>query len=118
MTADSNDRVRLEKEYSPWADPQSILINWAQMSASFLARANLTRDVQYGTNAAEKLDIFKPSESEAPVLVFIHGGYWQWLDKDDYAFALEPLVTAGALVATINYPLCPEVNLDTVNIHP
>ena len=72
------------------------------------------RDVRYGALAAERLDLLKPLASNAPVLVFIHGGYWQWLDKDDYAFALEPLVAAGVLVATINYPLCPEISLDTL----
>jgi arylformamidase len=117
MTNDLYDPVRLEKEYSPWADPQSILDNWAQRSASFLARANLIRDKQYGIHKDERLDLIKPLATNAPVLVFIHGGYWQWLDKDYYAFALEPLVAAGALVATINYPLCPEVNLDTLINH-
>jgi arylformamidase len=114
MTNHFYDPVRLEKEYNPWSDPQSVLNNWAQMSASYLKRANLERDVQYGNLAAERLDLLKPLASNVPVLVFIHGGYWQWLDKDNYTFALEPLVTAGALVATINYPLCPEVSLDTL----
>jgi arylformamidase len=108
------DPVRLEKEYIPWSDPGPILNKWAQMSASYLKRANIVRDVRYGALAAERLDLFKPLASNAPVLVFIHGGYWQWLDKDDYAFALEPLVAAGVLVATINYPLCPEISLDTL----
>jgi len=114
MTNHFYDPVRLEKEYNPWSDPQSVLNNWAQMSASYLKRANLERDVQYGNLAAERLDLLKPLASNVPVLVFIHGGYWQWLDKDNYTFALEPLVTAGALVVTINYPLCPEVSLDTL----
>jgi arylformamidase len=114
MTNYRYDPVRLEKEYNPYSDPQSILNNWARMSTSYLKRANLERDLPYGALAAERLDLLKPLASNAPVLVFIHGGYWQWLDKDDYAFALEPLVTAGALVATVNYPLCPQVNLDTV----
>jgi arylformamidase len=114
MTNHLYDPVHLEREYFPWSDSQSILNNWTQRSASYLARANLVRNVQYGASPAEKLDIIKPLESNAPVLVFIHGGYWRWLDKDDYTFALEPLVTAGALVATINYPLCPEVSLDTL----
>jgi arylformamidase len=103
---------QLEEEYSPSADPMAILDNWAQMSASYLKRANLARDMPYGVLASQRLDLLKPTTPNAPVLVFIHGGYWQWADKDDYAFALEPLVTAGALVASINYPLCPEINLD------
>ncbi|MFH1603092.1 MAG: alpha/beta hydrolase [Pseudomonadota bacterium] len=108
------DSVRLEKEYRPWTDPQAILKKWAQMSASYLERANTERDVPYGVSPAERLDLLKPSAVDAPVLVFIHGGYWQRFDKGDYAYALEPLVASGALVATVNYPLCPEVGLDAL----
>jgi arylformamidase len=108
------DLKRLEKEYLPCSDPQTILKRWAQRSLTYLERASLERDIPYGGSAIERIDLLKPVASNAPVLVFIHGGYWQWLDKDDYAFALEPLVTAGALVATVNYPLCPEVSLDVL----
>ena len=114
MTNLHDDLDRLEKEYSPWSDPQTTLDKWLQMSSSYLKRANVERDLSYGALPTERLDLLKPSTPNAPVLIFIHGGYWQWLDKDNYSFALEPLVTAGALVATINYPLCPEVSLDTV----
>lgn len=112
MTNHMRDPARLEKEYWPWSDPQATLGKWAELSASYLGRANLARNAPYGSSAAEQLDLLKPLTLNAPVLVFIHGGYWQWLDKDQYAFALEPLVKAGALVANINYPLCPDVSLD------
>lgn len=112
MTNLHTDRDRLEREYHPWADSQPTMDKWAQMSVTYLDRADMERNLSYGALPTERLDLLKSSTPNAPVLIFIHGGYWQWLDKDDYAFALEPLVTAGALVATINYPLCPEVSLD------
>jgi len=108
------DSERLEKEYLPWSDSQSTLKRWAQLSSAYLERAILERDITYGGSAIERMDLLRPTASNAPVLVFIHGGYWQRLDKDHYAFALEPLVAAGALVATVNYPLCPDVSLDTL----
>lgn len=114
MSQHFHDPKQLEKEFRPWSNPQVILDNWMQKSRSYLKRANLMRDLPYGISNTERLDILKPSTSNAPVLMFIHGGYWQWLDKDYYAFALEPFVAAGALVITINYPLCPEVTLDTL----
>jgi arylformamidase len=48
--------------------------------------------------------------------VFIHGGYWRnkVLSKRSYSFCAEPLVKAGALVAMIEYDLCPEVTVDTI----
>lgn len=108
------DAEGLEKQYMPWTDAQAIVDNWAQMSASYLKRADVERDILYGVLAGERLDLLRPSKPNAPVLVFLHGGYWQWLDKDHYAFALEPLVSAGALIASVNYTLCPEVTLDTL----
>lgn len=107
------DAQWLEQQYLPWTNPMAILDNWAQMSASYLRRAVIERDIQYGASAGERLDLLKPLNPKAPVLLFIHGGYWQSCDKDHYTFALEPLVSAGALVATVNYTLCPEVSLET-----
>ena len=110
----------LEHQYRPWKtenaaiDVEAIVASWAQKSASYLERADIVRDIPYGSLAGERLDILKPSNEDTPVLVFIHGGYWQSLDKDDYAFSLEPLVSAGALVASVNYTLCPDVNLDVI----
>lgn len=108
---------RFEQQYlSALTDAGSntILERWAQKSVSYLQRADIVRNIPYGISEGERLDLLKPSNDNAPVLVFIHGGYWQWSDKDAYVFALEPLVSAGALVATVNYTLCPEVNLDTL----
>jgi len=103
----------LEQQYRPWTE-WAFLDDWAELGVSYLKRANVVRDIPYGNLAGERLDVIRPSTSDAPVLVFIHGGYWFALDKDDYAFALEPLVSAGALIASVNYTLCPEVTMDTL----
>lgn len=76
-------------------------------------------DVAYGTgSAAERLDIFPampaPSAASqaAPVMVFIHGGYWRSLDKADHSFVAPAFVRAGACVVVTNYPLCPAVTME------
>ena len=43
----------------------------------------------------------------APVLVFIHGGYWRSLDKSDHSFVAPPFTVAGYCVVVVNYALCP-----------
>ena len=71
----------------------------------------MVRNVGYGDKSAETYDVLLPEvpgDRMAPVLLFIHGGYWQWLDKDHYAFSLEPIRKAGAVVVNLNYTLCPE----------
>jgi len=79
-------------------------------SEAYLADAAVLKNLAYGEKPDEVFDLFLPSKKNrnAPVLIFVHGGYWQWLDKDHYAFSLEPIRSAGAIVASINYTLCPE----------
>ena len=46
--------------------------------------------------------------------MFIHGGYWQALDRKDFSFVAERLVEAGAAVALVGYDLAPAVDMDTI----
>jgi arylformamidase len=112
------DADALERQYVPrsWPgfDIEPILGRWGEKSDQYRQRARLERDIPYGTSTGERLDILLPTVGSAPILVFIHGGYWRArrLDKVSYTFALEPIVSAGALVATVDYDLCPDVTLD------
>ena len=82
---------------------------WLRISADYLSNACVERDVKYGSGPNEELDFFLPDSAKpAPVLIFVHGGFWTWMDKDTYAFSLEPLRSAGALIASVNYALCPD----------
>ena len=48
----------------------------------------------------------------APVHVFVHGGYWQRLDKSDSSFVARGLQPSGVAVVVINYALIPTVDMD------
>lgn len=67
-------------------------------------------DVAYGKEERQKMDIYKPDHSlvKTPVLVFFHGGSWQYGDKADYRFIGEAFATEGFLVMVANYRLYPE----------
>ncbi len=77
-------------------------------------------DVAYGTGPAERLDIFPaqraPDAPLAPVLVFIHGGYWRSLDKSDHSFLAPAFVRQGACVVVPNYDLCPAVTIPEITL--
>ncbi|UCU92478.1 alpha/beta hydrolase [Hydrogenophaga taeniospiralis] len=77
-------------------------------------------DVAYGHAEGEKLDIFpaqcKPGAPLAPVLVFIHGGYWRSLDKADHSFLAPAFVKQGACVVVPNYALCPAVTIPDITL--
>jgi arylformamidase len=102
-----NNRARV-------ADYARFLERWTQASA--LSRERLSRrlDVRYGAGAAETLDVFPTHRAGAPVLVFIHGGYWRALDKSDVSFIAPSFVADGAMVVVPNYALCPAVTIDTI----
>jgi arylformamidase len=48
-----------------------------------------------------------PAANAAPLHVFVHGGYWQELSKDEAAFAAPGFLAAGAGFAAVNYGLAP-----------
>ena len=87
---------------------------WLEKSTDYLLTAHVSRNLPYGDNADEVFDTFHPTLTnnvKAPVLIWIHGGYWRGLDKDHYAFSIEPIRKAGAIVVNINYTLCPNINV-------
>ena len=90
--------------------------NWIEGSKA--ARANLAcqLDIDYGNGPNENLDIFPSSKPNAPVVVFIHGGYWRSLDKSDHSFVAQPIHDMGACVVVVNYALCPGTAKQPVTI--
>lgn len=92
---------------------------WARDSAAFRARQPAGVDLAYGTGEGETLDVFRPAQAgvgPAPVLVFIHGGYWRALDKSDHSFVAEAFTRAGACVVVPNYALCPTVTIPHITL--
>lgn len=79
-----------------------------------LANLASVRDLRYGANPKETLDIYPAAKTPAPVMVYIHGGYWRAGYKEDWAFVAEPLVANGATTAVLSYDLCPSVSLDEI----
>ncbi|MGH8809738.1 MAG: alpha/beta hydrolase, partial [Noviherbaspirillum sp.] len=54
---------------------------------------------------------FPTNRSDAPLLVFIHGGWWRSLDKSDFSFIAPAYARAGINVAVTNYTLAPEASI-------
>ena len=80
---------------------------WRDGSAQALSQLPVQRDLRYGDGPQETLDVFPALRPKAPVVVFIHGGYWKALDKSDHAFVAPPLRGMGACTVVVNYALCP-----------
>lgn len=91
---------------------------WQAASALARRAPGVLLDVAYGHGPGQTLDLFlpprKPRAGLAPVLVFIHGGYWRSLDKSDHSFVAPPFVAQGAVVVVPNYALCPAVTIPDI----
>ncbi len=108
--------AELEREYSPSSRVPSIdacLQEYAERSAQ--ARARLTwRTLRYGDHADETLDLFPSKQPGAPLLVFVHGGYWQQLSRRESAGPALDLVPDGIGYAAIDYTLAPHASLPAI----
>jgi len=87
---------------------------WAADSEAARALLDGLTDIAYGAGPSETLDIFTAAQANAPVLVFIHGGYWRSLDKSDHSFVAPASVSQGACVVVPNYALCPAVTISDI----
>ena len=71
-------------------------------------------DLPYGPTRAETLDIFPAERRDAPVFVFIHGGYWRMLSSKEFSCVALGLVQLGITTVVVNYALAPKVSIDEI----
>jgi arylformamidase len=73
-------------------------------------------DVAYGPTRIERMDIYPAERSGAPMVMFIHGGYWSTpsITKDFYAWVARGLQPRGITTLVLDYASCPQVTLDEI----
>lgn len=89
---------------------------WMRDSAVARAQMRCALDLRYGLSGRERLDVFPAERAGAPVVVFIHGGYWRALDKSDHSFVAPALQAMGATVVVPGYDLCPAVSIPQITL--
>lgn len=114
----------LEREYSPSSCVDDIDVYVAQyitLSASAkntaIEQKKLVTDIQYGSKDDEVLDMFLPFDSslkQRKLQVYIHGGYWQELSKNESSFAATNFQQLGYHFAVLNYSLAPNASLTEI----
>jgi len=94
----------------------AVLAAWQRRAAEARTRLRLRAAISYGTDPNETFDLFEPSSdaTAAPLLVFIHGGYWRILSKDDFSWIAAAYVERGVKVAVVDYGLAPRYPLETI----
>lgn len=70
-------------------------------------------DQSYGSGPRNRYDLFRPrgGGASAPLVVYIHGGYWQRGDRKEHGFAAKTLNAQGIAVAIPSYTLCPAASV-------
>jgi len=107
--------AKLEYQYNARAAVPgyaAIFEKWAALSESTRGRIPSRLDIPYGTGIRQKLDLFEGQGRR--LHLFLHGGYWQAMDKSYFSFLAEGLVRDGTDVAICNYPLCPDADLGEI----
>ena len=111
------DRAALDAAYNNRAAVRDFpALSAARAERSRRVRAALKPrvDVRYGKAPRERLDLFESRSKGAPIFAFIHGGYWQYNDKEDSSFLVEGPLARGFSVALIEYTLAPEADIDRI----
>jgi arylformamidase len=107
--AEYNNRARVP-EY------EEIFARWAREAEDYRAdalkagRAEL--GLSYGDTPRQYMDLFLPEAgADAPLTLFIHGGYWRSLDPSMFSHMARGLNARGMAVAVAGYDLCPTITI-------
>jgi arylformamidase len=100
-----NNRARIPEH-------PALFAGWARDAAAYRER-HAPRVIAYGAGARNQIDFFA-GEGGGPIVVFIHGGYWQAFDASSFSHLAGGLNAHGIGVAIPSYDLCPDVSVDQI----
>lgn len=110
-------QAQIDAQYNPslpLADQTAPGRHFAERALQARTQLRCVLDVPFGPTLAETLDIFPADVPNAPVFVFIHGGYWRALSSKEFSGVALGLHAAGITTVVINYALCPFVSIDEI----
>ena len=96
----------VEREYNlraAFPDHPQWFARWAAESAAARARLAARLDLRYGSGPKQTIDLF-PAENARGALLFVHGGYWRALDKNDFSWTRgQPAAFRSSTIAERDY---------------
>jgi arylformamidase len=111
------DRAALDAAYDNTKavpDVAQYRERWQKRSEALRAGKDARLDLRYGERPRGKLDYFPCGARNAPLFMFIHGGYWQRNDKEMFAFVADGPRPHGIDVAVVGYTLAPQARLTDI----
>lgn len=92
-------------------DVSLYLADYAARTSQAKAQLRCLENERYGNGANELLDIYPATQPSAPVMVYLHGGDWRALSKEDSGFAAPAFVAKGAMFVVLDFTLVPHTTL-------
>jgi len=110
------DAATVESQYQPSMHVPSLApFLEAYAARGVEARMQVPcRKVAFGDGPDEWYWYAPGADASAPLVVFVHGGYWRRLSGDDGCFLFPAAATAGFACVSVNYSLCPSAPLDVL----
>ncbi len=110
--------IDLEAEYNNRArvpEHPAILAKMDVDAAAYRARSPKAElGLKYGPSERQVIDLFPSGTANAPLAMFIHGGYWRTNHWSSYSHMAANLNARGIDVAVAGYDLCPQVTLAAI----
>ncbi|MDG4648592.1 alpha/beta hydrolase [Roseibacterium sp. SDUM158017] len=88
---------------------------WARRAseyrAALAAKGLEEQGLPYGPHERQAFDLFHPGGTPEGLVVFVHGGYWQQMDRSDFSHLAEGARARGWAVALPGYRLAPDARI-------
>ncbi len=107
----------LEKEYDNRArvkEHPEIFARWEREAAEYRATPGAQLDIAYGSSPRQIIDLFPAQGGNAPLALFIHGGWWRTLSPKSFSQMARGAIAHGVTVAIVGYDLCPQVGIGDI----
>lgn len=104
--AEYNNRARVPEH-------PGLIAGWAKDAAAYREARPHEAGIAYGEGPRHRYDWF-PAGEAGPVALFIHGGYWQALDRSFFSHMAAGPNARGIGVAVMEYDLCPHVPMTAI----
>ena len=101
---------------------ENLLHNWTEAAAQFRHRTRteerLLPGISYGVGDRNCFDLFLPDNESKPLglVMFVHGGYWHRLGRENFSHLAHGPTARGWTVAIPSYDLCPQVGIADIAI--
>ena len=96
------------------ANYNQVMDRIEELNRLVLINKEWKKNIYYGFHARECFDVCYAVGKAKAILVYLHAGYWQSRDKNQFYFIADHLAELGYHIAIMNYPLCPEVSIEKI----